>query len=701
MAPTGLSRGFEELKVHADTPQPALDRFPNPQKAPPPPVARFRNNLITLSQYYNLFFLASQDKILVYQPVNQEQCLTAARSTINLARSRPGIVGYIDPMVPHAINQLITSDLGTEEMILAVCDDGDVLAYSTRLIHIEIKERLSDPPGDPGFVSEVRPFFIQNVGLSAWGITVHKEARMIAVSSNTKAVKVFIFALIDLEGETPDDEEDGSDITTLLNNQDWVRPTGSGPLDANDRSQNLELNLASHWTNIPNIAFYNSEGISGGDIFLVSTDIDGRTLIWNVWQRAVVKEVVQAFDTTRGWGVACIDPYFCRKAGTSVDLFGIDVNEPVIDAMKDPILDITSAARFVPESHADHFDLRHLAKSSQEGTISNDSDAMEVDETYDLGLNEEAEDSSDEFMSAAVAQEGEELESETIYNPYIDQQLVENNTIASANSVQLGSPEASPEPAPILSHPPPHSWYEFPNLHAGLTPERSKHLPPRRKAKPTIFPFYLLHSTTSDIRLLHCMQPSTSSQPMQFSAKEVVCRQPLRQNVRRQDHALLRLQRLNMILQVPELSLVVVGDQSGRVALMTITRCLAKSIGNQGNLADLRFDRLLSLAKNRRNKGEQVGFRFERFLPLMSQEDDKQRPRTELLGVAVGPVASQLLKRGDGLSANDFEHNRSPKAWRVLEGSRRYRVILYYRDHTILSYEIRRPVKRGADLIIV
>lgn len=204
--------------------------------------------------------------------------------------------------------------------------------------------------------------------------------------------------------------------------------------------------------------------------------------------------------------------------------------------------------------------------------------------------------------------------------------------------------------------------------------------PLSNKPRSTILPFHVLRTTQQDILLHHTIQPYTDEHLS--PTKTVFCRRPLHQHLLPYDQHLARLERLNMVLQIPELGMMVIGDQMGRVALLTMTR---------GNVT------------TKKPKENKFGFRFERFLPLMSQEDDSKRPKTELLGVAVGPIARHLLKRSDGLDDDDcgYGHVRRREPWKEFEGSRRYRVILYYRDHTVLSYEIgRRPRQKSGALTI-
>ncbi|TGJ86642.1 hypothetical protein E0Z10_g2129 [Xylaria hypoxylon] len=107
-------------------------------------------------------------------------------------------------------------------------------------------------------------------------------------------------------------------------------------------------------------------------------------------------------------------------------------------------------------------------------------------------------------------------------------------------------------------------------------------------------------------------------------------------------------ERLSNLLHVPELCLVVAASLCGRVALITLTR---------PSNPHYSFKR---------------GFRVEAILPKRTEEDHRIRPICLLLGVAIGPIPSV----GGG-------NNR-------LLGDRRYRIMLHYYDHRILSYEVHR-----------
>ena len=284
-------RGYEAINIAPRTYLAGKVRFPKKSDLEAPSIAWYRNNLTTLSQYHNLFFIAFQDRIHVYQPQFPTQNIaTTPQLEFRLPATRPGLRGYIDPQIPHAVNQLVLGDLGNEEILIATCDDGDVVAYSTQHIYnaIEISQNAKEPLVDP-----VRPFFKRNVGMSAWGIAIHKNARLIAISSNTKDITVFAFAIgrrSPLERSPPLSDKDVLGTFNIdEEDMDWRRVSVWTP---DLRSFNLEIVLKGHSNHIPNIAFCNTEDDLDGH-YLASTDINCSTYVWDIWQGALICQLAQ------------------------------------------------------------------------------------------------------------------------------------------------------------------------------------------------------------------------------------------------------------------------------------------------------------------------------------------------------------------------------------------------------------------------
>lgn len=127
-----------------------------------------------------------------------------------------------------------------------------------------------------------------------------------------------------------------------------------------------------------------------------------------------------------------------------------------------------------------------------------------------------------------------------------------------------------------------------------------------------------------------------------------------------------------MVLQVPELSIVAVGNQAGRVGILTMTRWKHQN---------------------------QSGFKIECILPFLSQEKAGMRPEKPLMGMAIGPVQGHETKLAleSALETSEI----SATGPRVPVGfARRFRLIMIYCDHTTLSYEISRPTE-GEELLVV
>ena len=143
----------------------------------------------------------------------------------------------------------------------------------------------------------------------------------------------------------------------------------------------------------------------------------------------------------------------------------------------------------------------------------------------------------------------------------------------------------------------------------------------------------------------------------------VVCQKALHQRVPPRLRMLTTFDRMNMIHQIPELGVVIVGSAVGRVALLTMTKLN-------------RADSTLS------------GFHIDWILPFKSQEDKGVRPEAPLMGIAVSPVQGQAdsgeITDDDGSSL--YAGRQTPRP-----GTRKYRIMLVYAEHTVLSYEIKRP----------
>ena len=127
-----------------------------------------------------------------------------------------------------------------------------------------------------------------------------------------------------------------------------------------------------------------------------------------------------------------------------------------------------------------------------------------------------------------------------------------------------------------------------------------------------------------------------------------------------------------MTLQIPELGVVAIGNQAGRVGILTMTRWQSQ---------------------------KQSGYKIDCILPFKSQEEQGLRPKKPLMGIAIGPIQGHETKPDAGSTMDASEG--AVAGPRVANGaSRRFRLMMVYCDHTVLSYEISRP-NEGEEMLVV
>ncbi|KAL7798587.1 CRT10 domain-containing protein [Trichoderma ceciliae] len=119
--------------------------------------------------------------------------------------------------------------------------------------------------------------------------------------------------------------------------------------------------------------------------------------------------------------------------------------------------------------------------------------------------------------------------------------------------------------------------------------------------------------------------------------------------------------RLSLVVHVPELSLVVVGSPIGRVLLVTPTKLMSPVVSKAAGIWH-------------------HGLRVEWVLPRLSDEQTFRPVLRPLHGLAVGPV------QDDHMNGNITSRATAPK---------RYRLMLHYRNHDILTYEVTREEQTG------
>lgn len=245
------------------------------------------------------------------------------------------------------------------------------MAYTTRSVHETIENAMIDNEEELPNTATVKRILFRNVDKSAWGIAIHKEARLIAVSANTHKITVFAFALYSepwrsksafhkdrevlFNADVPDDEELSqelqaySELKKLLRSfsfrygpNEWISASPFSHLIILRFRYNLEISLEGHLSNIPDIAFCNTDADPAGR-YLVSTDLNGATFVWDIWRRKKLADLTSQHNLLRkykpfknqpqdrlaphatselGWCVACLDPQSFRYANTVEGMYG-------------------------------------------------------------------------------------------------------------------------------------------------------------------------------------------------------------------------------------------------------------------------------------------------------------------------------------------------------------------------------------------
>lgn len=79
-----------------------------------------------------LYFAAYEHKIHVTTPRDLKQTIPGTPDLIletPVSYDARQIGGFIDPSRPHCVNNMVVGDLGSQEILLLACDDGDIIAY--------------------------------------------------------------------------------------------------------------------------------------------------------------------------------------------------------------------------------------------------------------------------------------------------------------------------------------------------------------------------------------------------------------------------------------------------------------------------------------------------------------------------------------------------------------------------------------------
>ncbi|KAI2602018.1 hypothetical protein GGR54DRAFT_626074 [Hypoxylon sp. NC1633] len=597
-----------------------------------PQIAFWRLNLTALSQLHNIYMAAYADKIHISRP---RSCITNAIPTRPdlILQPKPSaaaltVGGYTDEAFPHQVNHLIVGDFGDEEILLLAYDDGDVIAYYVRQIENELVRHERD--GSSNNRTKLQPFLHENVGKSAWGLAVHKNSRLIAVSSNRHHVVVFVFALTGVPYRHTSKADPVEFFRNVVRDEkgavvDSAKDLPEPPSEAEraariDRVERALRRRDANWriildtgrlgTNIPNIAFTTD---SFGDADKIAAmDIDGKLWLMDLWHsenphvtigaihrgrpRNLRRAQLGHFHRPRGWGVLILP-----------------------ESSFLPVEDPWDALGLVPLNKARH------VEGAEIGSWIDISQGI-----YHVNNNSTIHPWVRSGNTNRFVLNPLDPRSFQIGHPWFDPDVANTTLLSLHEPLPNKSDDSHPEDCD-----PSDSGFETQGKSSN--PKWSN-------------PDLVLGDGSS---IMRTYELDIELRSFEEGGAGIMFEKVIDQS--RPANAVLPAMRMSHerladLVHVPELSLVVAGSLCGRVALVTLTR--PKESG-------LVFKR---------------GFKIEAILPTRDDEDNQLRPICPLLGVAVSPVP--------------FSGN-TDLADKPL-GPRRYRIMLHYYDHTILSYELSR-----------
>ncbi|EME47881.1 hypothetical protein DOTSEDRAFT_69718 [Dothistroma septosporum NZE10] len=607
----------------------------------PPTAAQWRCNLTALSQTHNLYFVAYEATIYAYTPRFPSQKLPRKPTLIFTSPpSRPGLLGTLDHRQPHAINNLVVQHLGSEEVVAAVRDDGDVDAFLVRHI-VSAIERRAAPDSSIGLDADgVRPIFQSNVGKSAWGLAIHSQARVIAVSANTHSITIFKFGLVSADGE----QADGTNI----NDADATH----------DRGMDVTHQVLNGTSNIPYISFCNTDDDPHGR-WLLTTDISG-------YCRTIDLHQMQTSQTFRfggptgylasashdrfnsGWLIMFLD----KRSFVGVDdaeaalglaigesLPGIKDNQGLWD-IGDTVANLSNfSTKFsVAKRRRPRQSERpsSSAADSPDGGVPLDSSSSIGDEELPGAAAADPELDESVTTEAAWDHDRDSDSGESAY--YADLDLDDEGTedTASFSTVYGGKRIYANEPRAFQPH----------NNLCGDCP------------------CPILHTSVRNVYLL---QPSSHRQAeTPFTSPTVGFTNALHQLVPSEWAYLNIFERLNMHAYIPAVGIVIIASQKGRALVLALTKLSRKA----------RYPPEMQNPDDPARRKTKYAMRLEHVLPFADQEKAGARPFAPLAGIASGPIQGT-------------EHLAMEK--------RRWRLMMMYTDHSVLSYEISRPQSKQSD----
>lgn len=544
---------------------------------------------------------------------------------------RPLADGYIDRSRPHTINAIIVDDLGRDEVLLLATDSGNVCGYHVEAIYSAIIRCAKSGYNRPFNGAEVSPFFVENVGMSAWGLATHKFARLIAVSANTGQIMVYAFALVDPAVDS-DDVFQSSNGLNLTSDQTWVSIDSRKQLrelqklmPRNHRSRNLRLTYRGHFDNIPCVSFANFD-LDASGTWMVSTDISNRVIVWRIWDDLWPSRVYYPGHPMnnppqRGWTVIPLDPRTFKQHRSIKQACGC---EPIASLIGPRVmLDLSKTIEEVPDASQ-----IFVFGSSKRGMKNPDhlpDDVFSLDCCIDDGNCPRSSASSKrDFPSQASDQAHVDEKAESSsehprpssgYDPWLEESLPKSRRLLRSRRPLSSLFEEDNEHYRVLPCLHPDYGYErSPDMDLvhnwGNNPVHRKTVSEYLKS-PFFAEWFRTARTPTFFPVIHFSEHHISLAPYPLDSEyHVLCKTPLFQRFHFDVEISSACDRFNMVKHVPELGLVVAASQKGRVAIISLT--WQDDIG--------------------------YAFRVDWILPFYSQERNDDRPMIPLLGLAVSPM---------------------------------------------------------------
>lgn len=553
---------------------------------------------------------------------------------LNPQKIFPYSAGYIDQEDPHSINNVFIDFLGDLEIILVACDDGDVIGYYTHVIedvlnHTEIEEEEEE---------NKLHFFELNVGLSAWGLSVHTLARKIAIGSNTQNITIHSFGL-----NIPSCEFYHQPNTEEL--QKFREQSYDGPTWRQSEDTLVMTGLGS---NIPSVAFCNNDEDLEGKLIAVGT-VAGGIYIMNLRTLKPLEYLQVGFCRQYERGGGC----WCCPSGLQHSTWGISW----LDRKN-----FLPVSRQIPQdgSGFGHFRFKNAWNGTDKALVVPDSDEIGHISYFPLKPNSAPSTPAKKVIQGVecpFSQEHIDVISSITWTErrrrsrYGSLPPPPGKDVCTAQDLRWHSSWEPRENQTVngtiletslgIAH---HKYINGAEV-AGFSEEKGRH--------PNM-PCPLFVASKKDACIIPPKGTAGQIEPIVgycnvlgqdvVDGKEDDDPKPWFEDK--------HMDRLSLQAHIPELGILITATPKGRAAVYTL--CQSPDGPDE---APVYFHRL------------------DWMLPFKSQEDAGERPLAKLIGIATGPLQGNL-GQWDGIK------------------SRRYRLMLHYSDHTILSYLLQKEEVR-------